>query len=132
VVLSLVSQSVPSIDEVYGGTRVISLVARVDVEQSRGRHRLRLSNAYRPDVSAYLANALRPDSRTITIASQTRDPLQETLTIDDVVDGPPAARARRGRPLRFSSSVVAGGGGVSRGADLETRVLLVAYFGLKV
>ena len=93
VVPGLVSQIVPSIEELYTGTGVISLVARADVDQSRGRHRLRLSNHYRPDLSAYLANALRPDSRTITIASQARDPRQQTLTIDYVVDGSPVARA---------------------------------------
>jgi hypothetical protein len=92
IVASLVSQIVPSVDEVCAGTGVISLVARADVEHPRGRHRLRLSNHYRPDVSAYLANALRPDSRTITIESQTRDPRQQTLTIDYVVDGPAGAR----------------------------------------
>ena len=93
VVPRLVSQIVPSIDAVRAGSGVISLVARVDVGQSRGRHRLRLSNDFRPDASAYLANALRPESPTITIASQARDPRQRTLTIDYVVNGPAAARA---------------------------------------
>lgn len=80
--LDLVSRTIPSIDEVREGNGVINLVARVEVEQPLGRHRLRVSNGHRPDVGVYLANALRPDSRAITIASQLRDPRQQTLTID--------------------------------------------------
>lgn len=91
--LDLVSRTIPSIDEVREGNGVINLVARVEVEQPLGRHRLRVSNGHRPDVGVYLANALRPDSRAITIASQLRDPRQQTLTIDYVVNAPLAARA---------------------------------------
>jgi hypothetical protein len=91
--LDLVSRTIPSIDEVREGNGVINLVARVDVDQPLGRHRLRVRNGHRPDVGAYLANALRPDSRAITIASQLRDPRQQTLTIDYVVSAPLAARA---------------------------------------
>jgi len=91
--LDLVSRTIPSIDDVREGNGVINLVARVEVEQPLGRHRLRVSNGHRPDVGVYLANALRPDSRAITIASQLRDPRQQTLTIDYVVSAPLAARA---------------------------------------
>lgn len=93
VALELVDRTVPSIDDVREGSGVINVVARADVEQSRGRHRLRMSNGYRSDVSVYLANALRPDSRVITIASQARDSRQQTLTIDYVVYAPLAATA---------------------------------------
>ena len=91
--LDLVSRTIPSIDEVREGNGVINLVARVEVEQPLGRHRLRVSNGHRPDVGVYLANALRPDSRAITIASQLRDPRQQTLMIDYVVSPPLAAHA---------------------------------------
>jgi hypothetical protein len=93
VALGLVSRSMPSVDDVAAGNGVINLVARADVDQARGRHRLRMSNGYRSGVSVYLANALRPDSRAITIASQARDPRQQTLTIDYVVNAPLAATA---------------------------------------
>lgn len=91
--LDVISRTVPSIDEVREGAGVISLVTRADVDQPPGRHRVRVSNAYRSDVGAYLANALRPDSRAITITSQLRDPRQQTLTIDYLVGVPLAARA---------------------------------------
>jgi hypothetical protein len=93
--LELVHRTLPTIDDVREGRGVISVVARGGVDQSRGRHRLRVSNGYRPDASVYLANALRPDSRAITIASQARDPRQQTLTIDYVVQAPSAATASR-------------------------------------
>ena len=93
VALDLVSRTVPSLEEVREGTGVISLVARGDVDQSRGRHRVRLSNGYRSEVGVYLANALRPDARAIAIASQARDPRQQTLTIDYVVNAPLGAAA---------------------------------------
>ena len=93
VALGLVSQNMPSVDDVAAGSGVINLMVRADVDQARGRHRLRLSNGYRSDVGVYLANALRPDSRAITIASQARDPRQQTLTIDYVVNAPLAATA---------------------------------------
>jgi hypothetical protein len=54
---------------------------------------VRVSNSYRSDVGVYLANAIRPDSRAITIASQARDPRQQTLTIDYTVNAPLAATA---------------------------------------
>ena len=91
--LDLVNRIMPSIDELREGSGAIGIVARASVDQSRGRHRLRVSNGYRADVSAYLANALRPDTPTITIASQARDPRQQTLTLDYVVNPPIAATA---------------------------------------
>ena len=99
--LDLVSQTMPSIGDVRVGSGVISIVARADVEQSRGRHRLRMSNGYRSDVSVYLANALRPDSRLITVAAQARDPRQQSLTIDYVVHAPVAATAAAWTALAF-------------------------------
>jgi hypothetical protein len=93
VALVLVRRSMPSIDDVRAGTGLLSMVARADVEQLRGHHRLHVSNGYRADVTAYLANVLRPDSHTITIASQARDPRQQTLTADYLVTASRAATA---------------------------------------
>jgi hypothetical protein len=91
--LDLVGQTIPSIDEMRVGSGVISVVATADFGYSRGHHQLRISNGFRADVGVYLANALRPDSRTISIASQARDPRQQTLTVDFVVNAPLAATA---------------------------------------
>jgi hypothetical protein len=93
VALRVVHYRMPSLDEISAGTGVISVVAEASVEQSRGRHRVRMSNGYRSDVGVYLANAIRPDSPAITIATQARDPRQQALTIDYVVDAPLAATA---------------------------------------
>ena len=86
--LALVSRQFPSVDELRAGSGVISVVMRADVAHAGGAHQLRVENGYRPDVSVYLANALRPDGGAVTIASQRRDPSQRTLTIDYVVGAP--------------------------------------------
>jgi hypothetical protein len=52
-----------------------------------------VDNRYRSDVSVYLANTLRPGAGAITIASQRRDPRQQTLTIDYVVGSSLLTRA---------------------------------------
>jgi len=52
-----------------------------------GRHEIVFTNGYRGDISVYLANALKPDSERIVIASQHRDPEQRTLAIEFTIDG---------------------------------------------
>ena len=86
--LALVSRQFPSVDELRAGSGVISFVMRADVAHAGGAHQLRVENGYRRDVSVYLANALRPDGGAVTIASQRRDPSQQTLTLDYVVGAP--------------------------------------------
>ena len=83
--VGLVNRTIPSVDDLRAGSGVISLIATVGAVHSRGRHRLRVANGYRNDVGVYLANALRPDPGPVTIASQARDPRQQTLTVDYVV-----------------------------------------------
>jgi hypothetical protein len=84
----LVNSKLPSVDDLRAGSGVIKLTATADAVHSRGRHRLRVANGYRNDVGVYLANALRPDPGPVTIASQSRDPRQQALTIDYFVGGP--------------------------------------------
>ena len=86
--VGLVNRTFPSVDDLRAGAGVIRLTANADAVQSRGRHRLRVANGYRNDVGVYLANALRPDPGPITIASQSRDPRQQALTIDYLIEGP--------------------------------------------
>ena len=86
--VGLVNRTLPSVDDLRAGIGVIRLTATADAVQSRGRHRLRVANGYRNDVGVYLANALRPDPGPVTIASQSRDPRQQALTIDYLIEGP--------------------------------------------
>ena len=83
----------PSADDLRDGNGVIRLVLEAEFAQSSGPHRLVVDNGYRRDVGAYLANVLRPESDSITIAAQRRDPRQQELTIDFVVGRPLLTRA---------------------------------------
>lgn len=86
--VGLVNRTLPSLDDLRAGDGVIRVTATADAVQSRGRHRVRVANGYRNDVGVYLANALRPDPGPVTIASQSRDPRQQALTIDYLIEGP--------------------------------------------
>ena len=86
--VGLVNHTLPSVDDLRTGSGVIRLTATADAVHSRGRHRLRVANGYRNDVGVYLANALSPRPGPVTIASQSRDPRQQALTIDYLVEGP--------------------------------------------
>ena len=85
--IALASRNFASPDELRAGTGVVRLVFMAEVSQPPGSHRIEIENGYRQDVSVYLANALRPGSGAVTIASQLRDPRQQSLTIDYVVGG---------------------------------------------
>jgi hypothetical protein len=84
-VLALASREFPSATELRAGVGVVRLVFVAELSQTTGLHRMVVENGYRNDVSVYLANALRTESRAVTIASQLRDPGQRSLTIDYVV-----------------------------------------------
>lgn len=74
--------------ELRDGDRSIELRSAVTLPAlSSGRHQIVFTNGYRSDISVYLANALKPDSERIVIASQHRDQAQRTLTIDVTIDG---------------------------------------------
>ena len=74
--------------ELRDGDRSIELRSTVTFsELPSGRHEIAFANSYRGDISVYLANALKPDSDQIVIASQHRDPEQQRLAIDFTIDG---------------------------------------------
>ena len=74
--------------ELGDGDRSIELRATATFpELSPGRHELSFKNSYRSDIGVFLANALKPDSERIAIASQRRDPEQRTLVIDFTIAG---------------------------------------------
>jgi hypothetical protein len=75
----------PSPDELRAGTGVVRLVFIAALNHTTGPHQMVVDNAYRREVSVYLANALRPDPGTVRISSQRRDSRQQSLTIDYVV-----------------------------------------------
>jgi hypothetical protein len=80
--------SYPPLDALREGDRSIELRSAMTLPQlSSGRHEIAFTNGYRGDISVYLANALKPDSERIVIASQHRDPAQRTLAIDFTIDG---------------------------------------------
>jgi len=85
---------VPTSGEMRDGVGTIRLRATAPVAISGpGRRRLDFRNNHRPDIGAYLANALKPDDRTIHVERQTRDPRQRDIQIDYRVDPGPMLRA---------------------------------------
>ncbi len=73
----------PGLDALRRGDGTIQLRSAVVLPRlPDGNHRLSFRNRHRPDVSAYLANALVPESDRIAITSQRRDVDQRELTID--------------------------------------------------
>ena len=74
----------PSLDAIRAGRRHDPAPhrARSLPPLSAGSHHLSFRNRHHPDRSVYLANALVPDSRLITITAQRRDRDQTELTID--------------------------------------------------
>jgi len=86
--LALASFTFPSIEACREGTGVIAIRANAPLRSTRGSHTITLSNDYRIDSSAFLANALVPDSDRIAIHAQRRDGSQSELAIDYSVTDP--------------------------------------------
>jgi hypothetical protein len=87
----------PAVDAIFKGEGMVRLVARAALpELAAGVHRLRYRNTNRPEISAYLANALAPGSDRISIRSQQRDRVQRDLTIEYVLRPDAATRLRAG------------------------------------
>ena len=83
----------PDLDAFRGGSGTIRLEAAADLPQlPAGDRELFFRNRFRPDVGAYLANALAPQNDRVSVLAQHRDPDQRELTIDYVVRGEPTAR----------------------------------------
>lgn len=74
------------------GTMRLNAVASIPT-LGRGVHHLRFRNGHRPDIGAYLANALLPASDRVMVAAQRRDVTQRDLTIDYALRGESSTRA---------------------------------------
>jgi hypothetical protein len=84
----LLSAAFPEADAFRRGEGTIRLRSAVVLPRvADGDHRLAFRNGYRRDVSAYLANALAPQSDRIGIVAQRRDAEQRELTIEYVARG---------------------------------------------
>jgi hypothetical protein len=80
---TLSAHQFPTFEEMRRGEGTIRLKAAAPVaSMPPGRHRLRVRNDHRPDVSVYLVNALVPAPPEIEIASQARDRLQREVRIE--------------------------------------------------
>ena len=79
----------PDFAEMAAGLGTIRLRSVATIPRvAPGRHSITFANAHRPDSSVYLANALVPADRRITITAQHRDPAQHVLTLEyDVAYG---------------------------------------------
>jgi hypothetical protein len=87
--VSLLESHFPDLAAMAAGVGTIRLQAAAKIPATAsGRHILTCLNGYLPGTSVYLANALVPDDRRITIAAQRRDPAQHLLALDyDVAYG---------------------------------------------
>jgi len=79
--LDLVSSQFPSFQEMSAGTGVIRIEARAAWAGTPGGHSLFYQNHHRPDLGAYLVNALVPASREVEITEQQRDALQREMRL---------------------------------------------------
>jgi hypothetical protein len=80
--LRLQRRAFPSIDDMRQGIGTIRVAARARVEATSGRRHLAYANTFLPASSVYLVNALLPADRRVDIASQSRDVLQRTFTLE--------------------------------------------------
>ena len=102
VAVALQSVAVPSSEELRNGTGTIHLRAAGQVDERTGPRQLRFRNDHRPDVSAYLANALRSADRAVHVVNQTRDLRQREIQIGYSVDS--------SRPIQLAWLLAALGG----------------------
>jgi hypothetical protein len=81
--LALEQFQMPDPSEMRQGTGIVRLRASGALPRARtGRHQLTFVNSHHPETSVYLANALVPADRRITIVAQHHDRDQHGLTID--------------------------------------------------
>ncbi len=80
--LDLVSTQFPSFEDMRNGTGVIRIEARAAWASVPGRHSLFYQNNHRPDLGAYLVNALVPASSQIQITDQQRDFKQRAIRLE--------------------------------------------------
>src|SRR6185436_14356660 len=88
----------PAVDAMLQGNGTLHVRAGAALPHlSEGLHHLRYRNANRPDIGAYLANALVPASDRVVVTEQRRNPNQQELIVDYTVS--PAPVAQNGRQL---------------------------------
>lgn len=93
--LEVVGSTVPAIDAMREGQGAIRVQLGAALPAlAPGRHQLRYRNAYRPDISVYLANALVPAGDRVAVGVQRRDAEQRDVTIEYQLDANRAARVR--------------------------------------
>jgi hypothetical protein len=78
--LALERVDLPAFADMLSGQSVIRIEARAAI-QSDAAHHVTLRNDHYPAISAYLANALKPDTPEIRIVSQARDVRQQTFVV---------------------------------------------------
>jgi uncharacterized protein (TIGR03382 family) len=79
--LTLAQRQFSSVAELTAGTGTIRLEALARAVDAPGPHQLVVRNGHRPDIGAYLVNALVPDSDDIVIGEQRRDSLQREIEL---------------------------------------------------
>jgi hypothetical protein len=95
-----IESAFPAIDAVRQGEGTIRIQLSAAVPHlAPGEHRLRYTNAYRPDVGAYLANALVPRSDRVAVTGQDRDRDQREFRVDYHLSAATPPLHSRGTPL---------------------------------
>jgi hypothetical protein len=105
--LAVVGSTVPEVDAVLKGEATM----RVNMEAAlprlgAGVHHLRYRNSHRPDIAAYLANALVPASERVTIARQQRDVAQQVLTVEYLLRADRGTRALSGLTVGIAGVLI--------------------------
>ena len=82
--LTLADRRFPELDEMKLGTGVIRLrgSATLPAPAATGRHHIYYRNGHKPEIGAYLVNALIPTDNRIAIGQQQRDYAQHELLIE--------------------------------------------------
>jgi len=105
--LELVDSVFPALDAVLKGEGTTRIQAVVSMPRlANGLHRLRYRNAYRSDIGVYLANALIPDSDSVTITAQRRDVDQRDLVVDYVLRGRSTTNALRALSVGITGAII--------------------------
>jgi hypothetical protein len=122
-----IDSAFPTIDAVRQGEGTIQIHLSAPVPNlGPGEHRLRYRNAYRPDIGAYLANALVPESDRVTVTGQDRDLDQRDFRVQYQLNAATPPLHSRGTPLIAMGALI----GLAvlsrvrakRGASAQTRL----------
>jgi hypothetical protein len=93
--VELLDSRFPSVESLRKGEGAIRIELSAAIPPlPPGAHHLLYRNTFRPDIGAYLANALAPSSDRVSITGQRRDVDQRELTVDYVLDGTRTSTAR--------------------------------------